>query len=316
MKKIINIISILLVCLIISGCGLIKDDVYLVYTSDVHGNVNGDIGYAGLKSYVKGLKKESPVLLVDGGDFFCGQGIADNTKGDAIIDIMNEVGYDVATVGNNDIIYGLEQTKKVFDKAKFDLVSCNLRYIGSNEDPYTKVKPYVIKRVGGIKVAFIGIMTPEALIETDLAYRNNTENGELAIDIYTNPNDSSDTGDALYARVQEVIDEARSKADIVVALAHLGIYNRNVMNCDKFINATRGVDIVLDAHAHTDHEGEMFKNVDGEDVLYMAVGCNLDRIGVVKIKTDGTYESEFINNVTDKDIDTQSLINDLIDKYE
>lgn len=316
MKKILYVLTLILLCVGLSGCSLAKEDVYIVFTSDVHGEVNNGIGYAGVKSYVKELKKDGNVILVDGGDFAEGEPIAENSKGEAIFEIMNEVGYDIAAVGNHELDFGIEATANNFNKAKFGLTSCNLRYVGKNEDPFKKVKPYIIKKIGGVKVAFIGILTPETLFSDKDSYKNNFENGELAIDIYTNPNDGSDDGFELYSRVQAVIDEANSKADYVVALAHLGIYNRNIMNCDNFINNTRGVDIVLDAHAHTDHIGDVWKNVDGEKVVYLAVGCNLERLGLIKINIDGTIETSFVESVSEKDPAVQAKIDELLIQYE
>ena len=53
MKKILYVLTLILLCIGLSGCSLAKEDVYIVFTSDVHGEVNNGIGYAGVKSYVK-----------------------------------------------------------------------------------------------------------------------------------------------------------------------------------------------------------------------------------------------------------------------
>ena len=178
------------------------------------------------------------------------------------------------------------------DRAKFDIVDCNIKYIGSGEDPFTKIKPYVIKRYGPVKVAYIGIITPEVVLEEKNSYKNCLEDGVLAYDVYHNPYES-DGGDAIFARVQEVIDEARSKADYVVVVSHLGKNSVTPMDAQSLINFTRGIDIVLDSHSHSS-ENEMWENIDGDSVLFFAVGKHFERVGEVIIKTDGTIEGKYV----------------------
>ena len=277
----------------LSGCVFIREDIHIIFTSDIHGHVNNGMGYEGLKSYVKSLKREnSYVTLVDGGDFSEGEDIANESKGQEIIDIMNDVGYNIATLGNHDFDYGLDILKDNIDRAKFDIVDCNVKYVGNGEDPFTKIKPYVIKRYGPVKVAYIGVLTPETVLTDKDSYLNCLEDGKLAYDLYHNPYES-DGGDAIFARVQEVIDEARSKTDYVVVLSHLGTNHSSAMNTETLINFTRGIDIVLDSHGHTT-EDTMWENIDGDEVLFFAVGKHFERIGEVIIKTDNTLEWKYI----------------------
>ena len=133
--------------------------------------------------------------------------------------------------------------------------------------------------------------------------------------MYHNPYES-DGGDALFAKVQETVDEARTKADIVVAVTHLGINTKSVMNVQSLIAFTRGIDIVFDSHGHTTFDGEYWPNIDGEDVFLFAVGEHLDRAGLLTIKKDGTYQAEYVDNIEERDSSLQSKIDELLDKYE
>ena len=86
-----------------------SDDIVIIHTNDVHCGVQDTIGYDGLMLYKKQLlKKYKHVLLVDAGDHIQGGTIGLITNGIAIIDIMNKVGYDVATLGNHEFDYGVE----------------------------------------------------------------------------------------------------------------------------------------------------------------------------------------------------------------
>ena len=307
MKKLLNIVLILMLSTVLMGCGLQKDDVYIAYTSDIHGHVNNGMGYAGLKSYIDALKKEHCyVTLVDGGDFSEGEKIAENSKASAIYDIMNDVGYDIAALGNHELDYGLDALSQNLNKAKFDVLCTNIQYTGNKDNPLSKVKPYVIKKYGPIKIAYIGIMTPEVLLEDKNSRTTNMEDGNLVIDVYNDIYDS-DGGDAVFKKIQETIDEVRNKVDYVVAIAHLGTYTKCALNCDQLIKWTTGIDIVLDAHAHTDINGEYWENMNGEKVLYFAVGCHLDKVGLIKIKTDGTFETSFVHEYETRDEKLQAF---------
>ena len=71
------------------------------------------------------LAADNHVLLVDDGDAIQGEPIGTMTKGEAIIDIMNTVGYDVAIPGNHEFDYGMDQFLALTEKADFPYISCN-----------------------------------------------------------------------------------------------------------------------------------------------------------------------------------------------
>ena len=49
------------------------------------------------------------VLLADAGDHAQGTAYGSMDKGDTIIALMNAAGYDIATLGNHEFDYGMEQ---------------------------------------------------------------------------------------------------------------------------------------------------------------------------------------------------------------
>ncbi|MEG1577045.1 MAG: bifunctional metallophosphatase/5'-nucleotidase, partial [Clostridium sp.] len=77
-----------------------RRDIAIVYTNDVHCAVDDNIGYAGLAAYKKELEADGcEVLLVDSGDAIQGAPMGALSKGENIIDIMNQLGYTVAIPG-------------------------------------------------------------------------------------------------------------------------------------------------------------------------------------------------------------------------
>ena len=75
------------------------------------------------------------------------------------IEFMNAVDFDAYAIGNHDLDAGLPRLQEQIDLAEFPYVGANLRGLEGN---VTDVAPYVVKQVGGVKVALIGITNPEA----------------------------------------------------------------------------------------------------------------------------------------------------------
>ena len=288
MKK--RLISLLLILMLLLSLGVSayaegsadKRDLIILYTSDVHCGVSKGWGYAGLAAVKKELSKGYDVLLVDDGDAIQGEPVGTMTKGDAIIDIMNAVGYDVVIPGNHEFDYGMDNFLALTKKAKFPYICCNFTREGE-----LVFEPWLIKEIGGVRIGFVGVDTPFSLI--DSAPKNfQDENGNY---IYGFMED--ETGERLVEAVQKAVDEVRAEGvDYVVLLAHLG----NEESCKPWtysdvISRTTGIDAVLDGHSH-DTEQVVMKDKAGHDVVRSACGTKLEDIGVLHITRDGKISSE------------------------
>ena len=107
-------------------------DIVVLYTNDVHCGIDDNIGYQGLALVKETLEAQGKeVILADAGDAIQGGTIGTLSKGEYIVDIMNELGYDVATPGNHEFDYGMEQFLKLVKDAKFDYVSANSAFLPS-----------------------------------------------------------------------------------------------------------------------------------------------------------------------------------------
>ena len=68
-----------------------KEDIYIIYTNDVHCAVQGDLDYASVVALKNELLEEHKyVTIVDSGDYIQGGSIGTLTKGSSIIEIMNK----------------------------------------------------------------------------------------------------------------------------------------------------------------------------------------------------------------------------------
>ncbi len=261
-------------------------DIVILYTNDVHCGVTDGMGYVGLarvKAAYEAAGKE--VILVDNGDSVQGDVIGTLSKGEAIVELMNEVGYDVAVIGNHEFDYGMEQFKKNVSLAKFQYVCCNFIDLASGE---SYLKPYTIIEKAGKKIAFVGIDTPEAFTKSTPKYFQDGE-GNFIYSFCEGNN-----GQDLYDKVQETVDAARADgADYVIALAHLGIDEQSEpWTASEVIVNTTGIDVMLDGHSHTDFKRDigqdsiLVKNKDGNEVIHTSTGTKLANVGILTIAGD------------------------------
>lgn len=285
MKK--RLLALLLTFVLIVGCCSFvafaegeetRPDIVILFTSDVHCGIDQGFGYAGLEQIRDGLVAQgNVVILVDDGDNIQGEPIGTMTKGEALVELMNEAGYEIAIPGNHEFDYGMEQFLSLTEKAKFQYISCNF-----NKDGELVFEPYVIKELGGAKVAFVGVTTPKTLTSSTPKYFQN-EKGEFVYGFF-----QDETGEGVYKAVQKAVDDARADgAEYVIVLGHMG----NEEECRPWtyadvIENTTGIDAFLDGHSH-DTEQVTMKNKDGEDVIRSACGTKLACVGYCRIAGDG-----------------------------
>ena len=255
-----------------------KKDIMILYTSDIHCGIDEGFGYAGLEQILKyEQEKGYEVILVDDGDNIQGDPLGLLTKGDALIDLMNKMGYSVAIPGNHEFDYGVDNFLSLAEKAQFKYISCNFQYKGENV-----FDPYVIREIGGRKIGFVGVTTPTTITASKPTLFED-ESGEF---VYSFLQD--ETGEGVYNAVQSAVDNARKEgAEYVIVLGHLG----NEEQCRPWtyadvISHTNGIDAFLDGHSH-DTDQVIMKNKDGKEVPRSACGTKMQHIGWCRIPAEG-----------------------------
>ena len=317
-KKILSFIlaaSMTAACSTAVSAGEQEGGIVVLYTNDIHCAVNEDeenqvLGYARIAGLKKQLETEgNDVILADMGDAIQGDVIGTLSEGEYIIDIMDQVGYDLAVPGNHEFDYGMDQFLSLAEEASFSYLSCNFKDLTSGEPVF---EPYEMMEAGGKTIAFIGICTPKTITSSTPKYFQN-EDGEF---IYGFEQDED--GTALYECVQEAADSARDEgADYVIALSHLGIdASCTPWTSSEVIENTSGIDVFLDGHSHSVIEGETVKNKDGENVLLTSTGTKLSSVGELTIAEDGTFSSALISGGMEADPETEAYINDINTEFD
>lgn len=250
-----------------------EKDIVILFDNDVHCHIEGYSRIAELRDEILGTTKR--VAVVSCGDFISGESLGIISRGSYPIEVMNAVGYDIITLGNHEFDYGIPRMDSLLQQLTAEVTCCNFRKL-PDMHPY---KGYVIKDFDGIKVAFIGAVTPETY--TDAGISKFMVGDTLAYDFHEKDIDR---------RVQHQVDAARNAgAQYVVILSHLG-----VGNSDTLVAHTSGIDVVLDAHSHKTFAQKKVGNKDGKDVLISSTGSKFENIGALIIDAEGHLETALV----------------------
>ena len=285
--------------------------IVVLYTNDVHCGVDDNIGYAGVAAYKNAYEKAGyEVVLVDSGDAVQGATIGTLSKGEYIVEIMNELGYAAAAVGNHEFDYGMDRFMELTELADYDYVAANF----VDKDGNLVVDAYTIVEAGGHKIAFVGAATPETFTSSSPAYFQD-ENGNFIYGFC-----EGGDGSGFYAAIQSAVDSAAAEgADIVIVLSHLGTNLESApYSASDLIENTNGIDAVLDGHSHSVWAGEIVLNKDGEEVLLSSTGTKLENLGSLTIvdTEDGIdFTTELHHEVIFQDDDMAAFVAGIKEEY-
>ncbi len=236
----------------------------ILHTNDTHSQIDplppndrnaGKGGAARRATLVRRIRQENPnTLLVDAGDVLQGTPYFNFYRGEVEYKAMSAIGYDVGTLGNHEFDNGVEALAAALKFANFDLVSANYDVKGTVLEG--RVKPYVVKTVGGIRVGLFGLgISPVALI-TPANFKGITYNDPVV-------------------SAREVVKTLREKEHcaLVVCMSHLGYY-ANGERGDSFVaSQVDGIDFIASGHTHTFMEIPVFqKQPCGADTMIFQVG--------------------------------------------
>ena len=253
--------------------------VTILHTNDTHSQIDplpandrnaGKGGVARRATLVKRIRKENPnTLLVDAGDVLQGTPYFNFYKGEVEYKAMSAIGYDVGTLGNHEFDNGVEALAAALKFANFDIVSANYDVRGTVLEP--RVKRYVVKTIGGIRVGLFGLgISPVALITPD-NFKGVT---------YTEP----------VVAAREVVKKLREeeRCTLIVCMSHIG-YFENGERGDTFVaSQVDGIDFIASGHTHTFMEKPvMQKQPCGAETMIFQVGKSGIYVGRVDFRFRG-----------------------------
>lgn len=149
----------------------------ILHTTDLHGHILPTTDYAGradlgglarCATQLRRWRKENPhSLLLDLGDVYQGTQFALSDEGRSMIDLFNLLRYDAWIVGNHEFDWGLEPFLRAVERSRMPVLAANTLLEGKAagqfreaHHPFAKIRPFLLKEIGGIKIAIVGLTTP------------------------------------------------------------------------------------------------------------------------------------------------------------
>ncbi len=219
----------------------------ILHTNDFHGhplkfNYQGIPDVGGLPAIATVVNqvrsRHKNVLLLDAGDLNTGR--AESNLFKAVPDIVgfNYLGYDAMTLGNHEFDNPFAILRKQERLARFPFLSANIR--SANAD--LLVRPYVVKRFDGFTVGILGLTLRET---KGIGYPDHVK--DLVFE------------DEVKA-ARRLVKVLKNKADIVIALVHLGIWDHETKGSKRLAAKVQGIDLIIDGHTHTDLTEPVYVN--------------------------------------------------------
>ncbi|MFR4560114.1 MAG: bifunctional metallophosphatase/5'-nucleotidase [Flavonifractor plautii] len=191
----------------------------IIGTSDTHGNIwgysyedmkesTGD-GLARVSAYVNQVRSENPnTILVDAGDTIQGTIMTDDlyskdTADHPVAAALNYMDYDAWTLGNHEFNFGVDTLKSILEQVDMPVLAANIK---NADGSYFTGAGYTIVERGGVKVAIIGVTTP------NIPRWDGTKQG--VADLTFEP-----MADAVAACIQEI----GGQADVIMVSTHAGL---------------------------------------------------------------------------------------------
>lgn len=252
----------------------------ILHTNDTHSQIDplpsndkqypGKGGVARRATLVKRVRKENPnTLLIDAGDVFQGTPYFNFYKGEVEYKSMSLIGYDVGTLGNHDFDNGVDALAAAMKFANFDFVSSNYDIRGTPLE--SRVKPYVVRVIGGVRVGLFGLgISPDNLITPE-----NFKGVK-----YNDPVKAS----------REVVGTLRGRegCTLVVGMSHLGYYPNAAegeIGDTQVAEQVDGIDFIASGHTHTFMTQPVItKTPSGGNTIIFQVGKSGIYVGRVDLK--------------------------------
>jgi len=207
------------------------------------------------------IAKEAPdAVLVLAGDFLSPSTMSSVFQGSQMVAGLNAAGADLVTFGNHEFDFGEQVTLQRMRESRFTWVSSNVLDPGTGL-PFGDAVSFVLRDIGGIRVAFIGLTTPETH-----ALSKGGKNLTFL--------------DPVAAAKDMVARARRTKADLIVAVTH-----QDMAADKKLAAAVPEIDVILGGHEHDPLDAKVGKT------LILKTGSeavNLGRIDLlVSVGKDG-----------------------------
>jgi len=189
-------------------------------------------GFATLRRMIDALRQQNPqgTLVVDGGDCFQGSAVAALSKGQAIVPLINEIGYDLVLPGNWEVVYGKDMLLKNMSMYKAAKVCANMFHAGS-PDGALLFPPFQVFTIGDVRIGFIGYNDPFTPTRQSPAYSRGIRFGHPEDDL---------------ARYVQILRREKG-CHLIFVLSHMGLAQQLHLANQPY---AEGVEYILGGDTH------------------------------------------------------------------
>lgn len=230
-------------------------EVVILSTNDIHANISN---FARLAEAVEECRDTVATVLVDAGDRWTGNAFVDLAEGRRpIYDLMNELGYDAATLGNHEFDRGTAFLRDAIEYADFDIVCANVKNVSAD---FMDLQPSVtIKTDDGVRIRFVGVVTN---------YDNGHPDGNNEIF------EGLEFPDPMEAACEAA--ETNDGSEVLVLLSHMARDKdfEFAQRCDRY-------DVIIGGHSHDIVDTLVNRTVIGQ------TGNKLKMVGATRIRLKG-----------------------------
>lgn len=230
-------------------------EVVILSTNDIHANISN---FARLAEAVERCRDTVATVLVDAGDRWTGNAFVDLADGRRpIYDLMNELGYDAATLGNHEFDRGTAFLRDAVEYADFDIVCANVKNVSAD---FMDMRPSVtVKTDNGVRIRFVGVVTN---------YDNGHPDGNNEIF------EGLEFPDPMEAACEAA--EGSDNGDVLVLLSHMARDKdfEFAERCDRY-------DVIIGGHSHDVVDTLVNRTVIGQ------TGNKLKLVGATRIRMKG-----------------------------
>ncbi len=259
-----------------------SDGFIILHTNDTHCyyGEKGALGFSTLKALKDQKEAEgNTVFVIDAGDFLQGNANGTITEGEASVEVMNVVGYDVGIPGNHDFDFSFQTMMERISELDYPIICSNLVYGSTGEEVFQE---YIVLEKGGIRLGCFGLLTPDT--------KNTTMAGNMGDTVVTDPIEASERMVALLQTMD---------VDYIVAIGHIGITTSATIMSDYICHNVPGIDIFVDGHSHTEMEDGRICDGSREllesDTVIVSTGAYNRTVGVVTVEKDGTMFGGYLH---------------------
>ena len=299
------------ICDLCSSSVMVRFDIYSI--NDLHGkftDTDDNIGVDELTTYLKNAQRQNPnTILLSTGDMWQGGAESNSTKGQIVVDWMNELDFAGMAIGNHEFDWGEKYIAANAQLAEFPFLAINI-YDRKTNALADFCSPSVMVDKSGVQIGIIGAIgdcySSIAVDQCDEVYFK--------------------VGKDLTNQIKNESQKLRQQgADFILLLIHdgngssqSGSVSSSQMSGYYDASLSNGyVDLVFEGHTH-----QGYRLIDDYGVYHLQNrGDNKGGISHAEITINSVTlkhsvtKAEMINKTTYQDLDDDPLVVKLLDKY-